>query len=34
LEQARAMASQNRGEVNVVVDRWGSAVPLRVRLNP
>jgi general secretion pathway protein C len=34
LDQARALAVQSGGEVNVMVDRGGRAVPLRVRLNP
>jgi len=33
LEQARAAIGQS-GEVNVMVDRGGRAVPLRVRMNP
>jgi general secretion pathway protein C len=34
LEQARAALAQGGGEVNVMVDRGGRAVPLRVRMNP
>ena len=33
LEQARALIGQGGGEVTVVVDRGGRAVPMRVRLN-
>ena len=33
MEQARALIRQGSGEVNVVVDRGGRAVPMRVRLN-
>jgi general secretion pathway protein C len=33
LEQARSMIGVGGGEVNVMVDRGGQAVPLRVRLN-
>ena len=33
MEQARALIRQAGGEVNVVVDRGGRAVPMRVRLN-
>jgi general secretion pathway protein C len=33
LEQVRSMISVGAGEVNVMVDRGGQAVPLRVRLN-
>ena len=33
LEQARAAMGQDGGEVNVMVDRGGQAVPLHVRLN-
>ena len=34
LEQARAAIGRAGGEVNVMVDRGGRAVPLRVRMNP
>jgi general secretion pathway protein C len=34
MEQARAAIGQAGGEVNVMVDRGGRAVPLRVRMNP
>jgi len=34
MEQARAAIGQSGGEVNVMVDRGGRAVPLRVRMNP
>ncbi len=34
MEQARALIGRTGGEVNVVVDRGGRAVPMRVRLNP
>jgi len=33
IEQARSMIGVGTGEVNVMVDRGGQAVPLRVRLN-
>jgi general secretion pathway protein C len=33
MEQARSMIGVGNGEVNVMVDRGGQAVPLRVRLN-
>jgi general secretion pathway protein C len=33
IEQVRAAMGQNGGEVNVIVDRGGQAVPLHVRLN-
>lgn len=34
MEQARALIGRAGGEVNVMVDRGGRAVPMRVRLNP
>jgi general secretion pathway protein C len=34
MEQARTAIGQAGGEVNVMVDRGGRAVPLRVRMNP
>jgi general secretion pathway protein C len=34
LEQARAMIGRAGGEINVMVDRGGRAIPMRVRLNP
>ncbi|HEY5713655.1 MAG TPA: type II secretion system protein N [Allosphingosinicella sp.] len=34
LEQARAALGRSGGEVNVLVDRGGQAIPLRVRFNP
>ena len=34
VEQARALAAQSRGEVSVIVNRRGRAVPLQVSLNP
>ncbi len=34
IEQARALIGQRGGEVNVMVDRGGRAIPMRVRLNP
>jgi len=34
LEQARAAIGRSGGEVNVMVDRGGRAVPLRVRMTP
>lgn len=34
MEQARAALGRSGGEINVMVDRGGRAIPMRVRLNP